>query len=72
MSVHDATESARGLAVPPCFSCQSDRVRPLHVSEVDPVVQYWSCGSCGFVWATRDGQELRSIAADHTPPQKLA
>jgi hypothetical protein len=68
MSAHDATESARGLAVPSCPQCnQLETVRPVHVSEVDSVVQYWSCGACGRVWATRDDQELRSIAADRGP-----
>jgi hypothetical protein len=67
MPSHDAPESARGLAVPTCESChQPDGVRPLHVSEVDPQVQYWVCRACGFVWATRDGRDLRAIAAERS------
>jgi hypothetical protein len=68
MPKHDAPESARGLAVPFCKNChQPDEVRPVHVSEVDPEVQYWSCNACGFVWATRDGIDLRAIAAERSP-----
>jgi len=63
MRVPDAEESARVLVPPPCLKCQQPfTVRPLQVSGVDPCVQYWSCGSCGCVWATRDGEDLRSIA----------
>ena len=63
------TEIARGLVVPPCLQCKSDRVRPLQVSEVDPIVHYWSCDACGLVWATRDGEEARSIAAGQQPEE---
>ncbi len=59
MSAHD-TEMARGLAAPPCLKCQSDHVRPVPLSGVDPIVQYWSCEACGPVWATRDGSYDRS------------
>ena len=34
------------------------------------VLEYWACEACSFVWATRDGSELRSIAAD-PPPEKI-
>ena len=62
MRVPDAEKPARVLVPPPCLKCQQPfEVRPLHLSDVDPWVQYWSCASCGFVWATRDGQDLRSI-----------
>ena len=31
------------------------------------VLEYWACEACSFVWATRDGEELQSVAADRTP-----
>jgi len=66
MLIHDAPESAGGLAVP-CENChRPDNVRPIHVSEVDPEVQYWWCRACGFVWATRVGRDLPAIAAERS------
>jgi hypothetical protein len=65
MRDRDATESVRVPVVPSCRKCHEPR--RLHVTEVDPAVQYWSCEACGLVWATRDGEDLRSIAADRTP-----
>jgi hypothetical protein len=71
MAVHDANQSARALSVPACPQCHHlDAVRPIHVSGVASVVQYWSC-ACGLTWATRSGPELRPIAAD-TSPRQLA
>jgi hypothetical protein len=68
MRDRDATESVRVTVVPSCRKCQEPlKVRQLHVTQVDPAVQYWSCEACGFVWATRDGDDLRSIAADRSP-----
>jgi len=67
MRVPEAEKSARVLVAPPCLKCQQPfKVRPLHISGVDPCVQYWSCDSCGWVWATRDGQDLRSIRHGET------
>ena len=55
-------------SIPPCRKCQRpSNVRPIHVSGVAAEVQYWSCEACVFVFATRDGEELRSVAADRTP-----
>jgi transposase-like protein len=45
---------------------RSDAVHPVHVTEVDPEVQYWSCKTCGFVWATRGGKHLSAIAAERS------
>jgi hypothetical protein len=67
VSSHDAIELSNGRAVPHCLKCQADTVRPLNLDWVDPVVQYWSCDACGVVWATRDREDVRSIAADRTP-----
>ena len=68
MRVPDAEKPAGVLAAPPCLKCQQRvKVRPLHVSGVDACVQYWSCESCGCVWATHDGEDLRSIAAARSP-----
>jgi len=67
----DDTEKARGLAVPPCPTCNYDGVHPVFVSGVDPIVHYWSCKACGYVWATRDDEESGSITADATP-RKMA
>ncbi len=67
MRDHDAA-SARVPLVAPCPKCRSSlKVRPRNLAEVDPSVQYWECEGCGFVWATRDGEDLRSIAADRSP-----
>jgi hypothetical protein len=55
--------TATGRRVPACYNCQHhDHVRPLTLTlhDVAPGIDYWSCASCGFVWATRDGQDLRS------------
>jgi hypothetical protein len=61
MRVPNAEESLGILVVPPCLKCQQPfEVRPLHISDVDHCVQYWSCASCGCVWATRDGEDLPS------------
>jgi hypothetical protein len=68
MPMRDATTSAPVSVAPPCLKCQQPfNVRPLHVTEADPCVQYWSCEGYGFVWASRDGEDLRSLAADRTP-----
>jgi hypothetical protein len=34
-------------------------VRPLTLDDASPGFQYWRCGTCGFVWVTRDGYDLR-------------
>jgi len=56
---------ADGGQIPSCFNCERrDRVRRLTLSLHDllPGIEYWSCDGCGFVWATRDGDDLRTIA----------
>jgi hypothetical protein len=73
MRDRDATESVRVPVVPSCRKChEPSKVRPLHVTEVDPAIQYWSCEACGLVWATReDVEDLTSIAADRSPRQPI-
>ena len=33
------------------------------LDDVSPGVRYWRCDGCGFVWATRDGDDLRAPRA---------
>jgi transposase-like protein len=54
-----------GGQVPSCFNCERrDRVRRLTLTLHDlmPGIEYWNCDGCGFVWATRNGDDLRTIA----------
>jgi hypothetical protein len=56
-----ATPSPTGPVVPPCTNCQfAARVHPLALNDVSPGIQYWRCDTCGCVWATHDGYDLRS------------
>ena len=56
--------SSRGPIVPDCANCQQpNRVREVKLEGVSPGVQYWRCDGCGFVWATRDDEDLRSPRA---------
>jgi hypothetical protein len=53
-----------GGQIPACHNCQCrDRVRRLTLTLNDllPGIEYWSCDGCGFVWATRGGEDLRTI-----------
>jgi len=64
MSHLDAPDTATLPAVPPCRNCGGKgRVLRVEISGVSPDVQYWRCDACGLVWATRNGEELRAIAA---------
>ena len=63
MSPPDAPASGSARAVPPCLKCQANTVRPLLLDWVAEGVQYWACRRCGVVWATCDGEDLRTIAA---------
>jgi transposase-like protein len=48
--------------VPDCANCERpNRVREVKFDDLSPGVQYWRCEGCGFVWATRDGDDLRSL-----------
>jgi rubredoxin len=63
MRDRDATTSVRVPVVPCCPNChEPSNVLPVHLTETYPGVQYWRCEACGFVWATRDGEDLRTIA----------
>lgn len=56
---------ADGGQIPSCYNCERrDRVRRLTmtVHDLSPGIEYWSCDGCGFVWATRNGDDLRNIA----------
>jgi MinD superfamily P-loop ATPase len=58
------TSAPRGLVVAACGNChQADRVRAVDVDDVSPGVQYWRCDGCGFIWATRDDEDLRAARA---------
>jgi hypothetical protein len=62
MPSHDAPAFGRGLVVPPCQNCQqSDQVRPIALHDLSPGIQYYRCDACGYVWATQDGLELRTL-----------
>jgi transposase-like protein len=66
MPSHDVSQrsSSRGPVVPDCENChQPDRVREVKLHDLSPGVQYWRCEGCGFVWATRDGEDLRAARA---------
>jgi hypothetical protein len=64
MLPHDAKMAGSGPAIPPCRNCKDNaRVRPLTLQWVAEGMQHWACGACGFVWATQDGQPLRSSAS---------
>jgi hypothetical protein len=61
MPLHDVSQrsSSRGPVVPDCANChRPDRVREVKLDGVSPGVQYWRCDGCGFVWGTRDGDDL--------------
>jgi hypothetical protein len=61
MPPNDAPHVVGPPAVPQCHRClDAAMVRPTPVSGVDQGVHYWSCGECGLVWGTRDGEELAS------------
>ena len=54
----------------PCPECETAAaVVPIHVSGVDPEVQYFICNKCQIVYGVRlsedgpGGSELRSVAA---------
>ena len=58
------TSAPHGLVVPACANChRPDRVRAVDSDDVSPGVQHWRCDGCGFVWATRDGEDLRAARA---------
>jgi hypothetical protein len=60
MAPHDVKASGSGPAVSQLPD--NARVHPLLVQWVGEGVQYWSCEGCGFVWATHDGEPLRSAS----------
>ena len=63
MRDRDATESVSVPVVPSCPNCHKpSKGLSVHLTETYPGVQYWRCEACGFVWATRDGEDLRTIA----------
>jgi len=62
LSAHDATGP---VVAPSCRQCEgTGLVQRVEINDVHPGVHYWRCDACGFVWATRDDLELRSIAAE--------
>jgi hypothetical protein len=66
MPLHDVSQrsSSRGPVVPDCPNCHPlDRVREVKLDGVSPGVQYWRCERCGFVWGTRDDEDLRAARA---------
>jgi hypothetical protein len=65
MAPHGIKPSGDGPVVPPCRNCRDNaRVHPLLLTWVaEEDVQYWSCEGCGFVWATQDGEVLRSASS---------
>jgi hypothetical protein len=67
MPSHDVDQTSARM-VAPCRNChQSERVTPIALEDVSSGVRYWRCDGCRFVWATRDGEDLNSTAADRTP-----
>jgi hypothetical protein len=61
MPIHDVsqTSASRGLVVPACANCQQpNHVREVKLEGVSPGVHYWRCEGCGFVWGTRDDDDL--------------
>ena len=61
MRDRDATELVRVPAVPSCLNCHDpSTVRLVPLNEIYRGVQYWRCDGCGFVWVTRDGENLRT------------
>jgi len=71
MSSHGALAPGSCRVVPECPKSQADTVGLLHLEWVAEGVQYWSCDSCGLVWGTRAGDDLRSLAADRTPKRPV-
>jgi transposase-like protein len=65
MPLHDVSQtSSFGPVVPECANChRPDRVRMVKLDGVSPGVQYWRCQGCGFVWGTRDGEDLSAARA---------
>ena len=56
--------SARVPVVPVCVNCpQPDDVREMRLQDLAPGVRYRRCDACGFVWATQDGDELRTATS---------
>jgi hypothetical protein len=67
MTPNDGLHVVGPPVVPSCWKCGNANVLGVEVSGVSPEVHYWRCDACGLVWATRDGEELRTIASDQSP-----
>jgi transposase-like protein len=62
MASNGLAPSGSGRVSPRCPTCRSGaRVETLQVSDVSARAQYWKCGRCAFVWATREGEDLQAI-----------
>ncbi len=60
----DAGRAPGERDTPTCRRChRSERVRDVAVYSIDPGVQYWMCDRCGYVWGTRDDQDVAATAA---------
>jgi hypothetical protein len=64
MPLPDVPETSTRGPFPLCRLCQqSARVTPITRHELSPDIEYWRCDICGFLWATRDGEELSATSA---------
>jgi predicted RNA-binding Zn-ribbon protein involved in translation (DUF1610 family) len=60
----DSMAPGSNLVPLPCPMCDNTAgVQALAVHDAMQSVQYWRCGACGFVWATRENSPLPIEAA---------
>jgi len=50
-----ALESGPHTAARSCPNCRrADVVQPFQINDLSPIVQYYRCGRCGYIWSTRE------------------
>jgi hypothetical protein len=64
MPLPGVPQTSTRCPLPSCRLCQqSERVTLITLHHLSPGIEYWRCDICGFLWATRDGEELSAASA---------